>query len=136
MAGVHDMLRYNAMGKFKSWEPDYGCIEDADEFQAMLAYSPVHNVAPGTAYPAMLIVTGANDDRVVPMNSYKLLAALQAAQTSDKPILGYIEMQSGHGIGTDTVDMQIRQCVTFWSFLASVLGMTVQHPREGSKDAD
>jgi prolyl oligopeptidase len=123
--GVHDVVRYHLISKSKSWAPDYGTSDDEQEFLAILAYSPVQNVRPRMVLPAVWIATGANDDRVDPSHSFKLLAALQEAQAGDNPILGAIEMNSGHGIGTDPVDMQIKNCVNRWAFVATVLGMKV-----------
>jgi prolyl oligopeptidase len=64
-----------------------------------MAYSPLHNIRPGRAYPATLVTTGDHDDRVVPGHSFKFGAALQAAQAGDAPIIIRIDTDAGHGVG-------------------------------------
>jgi prolyl oligopeptidase len=100
--GVLDMLRYHKFTIGWAWASDYGTSEDPQEFAALLAYSPLHNVHPGTAYPPTLITTGDHDDRVVPAHSFKFAAALQAAQGGDAPVLIRIETRAGHGAGKPT----------------------------------
>ena len=68
-------------------------------FPVLLAYSPLHNVREGTAYPATLVLTGDHDDRVVPAHSFKFTAAMQRAQTGDAPVLARIETSTGHSLG-------------------------------------
>jgi prolyl oligopeptidase len=100
--GVLDMLRFHRFTIGWGWVSDYGSANDPDEFRALLAYSPLHNLHPGTAYPATLITTSDHDDRVVPAHSYKFAAALQAAQAGDAPVLLRVEVQAGHGAGKPT----------------------------------
>ncbi|RUO78204.1 S9 family peptidase [Idiomarina tyrosinivorans] len=119
--GVLDMLRYDtASANAKGWSSDYGLSENADEFAALYAYSPVHNTEPGTCYPATLITTADHDNRVVPWHSYKFAAALQYAQSCDNPILLNVETRAGHGAGTPTW-MQIENYAKQWAFLAQQL---------------
>ena len=92
------------------------------EFRDLLAYSPVHNVRPGTAYPATLITTADHDDRVVPAHSYKFAAALQGAQGGRAPILIRVETQAGHGEGLPMAKY-IDEVADRWAFLVRVLGM-------------
>ncbi len=121
--GVLDMLRYHtASANAWQWSSDYGLSDNADEFQALYAYSPVHNVDPGTCYPPTLITTADHDDRVVPWHSFKFAAALQAAQACDNPILIRVETRAGHGAGTPTW-MRIEQAADQWAFLTKALGM-------------
>jgi len=133
--GVHDVIRYHLISKNKAWAPDYGISDDEQEFKAQLAYSPVQNVKAGVPYPAFMIACGAKDDRVDPAHSYKLLALLQEASSGGQPILGAIELNSGHGIGTDPVTMQIRRSVEQWTFIAFILGMQVG-AREAAQKAE
>ncbi|EKE83750.1 prolyl endopeptidase [Idiomarina xiamenensis 10-D-4] len=122
--GVLDMLRYHLpSANARGWSSDYGLSENADEFAALYAYSPVHNVEPGTCYPATLITTGDHDNRVVPWHSYKFAAALQHGQGCDKPVLLRVETRAGHGAGTPTW-MRIEGYADQWAFLAEQLGMT------------
>ncbi|HEY4970850.1 MAG TPA: prolyl oligopeptidase family serine peptidase, partial [Steroidobacteraceae bacterium] len=97
--GVMDMLRFDRFGQGAGWVGDYGSPHDRDDFKALYAYSPVHNVRPDTHYPATLVITGDHDTRVMPMHSFKFAAALQAAQTSAAPVLLDVELSSGHGGG-------------------------------------
>ena len=100
--GVMDMLRFNKFTIGAAWEGDYGSPENPEEFRALYAYSPLHNIRPGTHYPATLITTSDHDDRVVPGHSFKYAATLQAAQGGPAPILIRIETRAGHGAGKPT----------------------------------
>jgi prolyl oligopeptidase len=97
--GVLDMLRFHKFTIGAAWISDYGDPDDAHDFEVELAYSPLHNVREGTAYPATLVATGDHDDRVVPLHSHKFTATLQRAQSGDAPILTRIEVSTGHGAG-------------------------------------
>ena len=122
--GVLDMLRYHtASANARQWSSDYGLSEDPKEFEALLAYSPVHNVKPGTCYPPTLITTADRDDRVVPWHSYKFAAALQHGQGCASPILLRVETRAGHGAGKPTW-MQIEDFADQWAFAAAMLGIT------------
>jgi prolyl oligopeptidase len=121
--GVLDMLRYHtASANARQWSSDYGLSEDPTEFEALLAYSPVHNVKPGACYPPTLITTADRDDRVVPWHSYKFAAALQHAQGCASPILLRVETRAGHGAGKPTW-MQIEDFADQWAFAAAMLGV-------------
>lgn len=121
--GVLDMLRYHtASANARQWSSDYGLSEQAEEFKALYAYSPYHNVSQGTCYPPTLITTGDHDDRVVPWHSYKFGAALQAAQGCANPIIVRIETRAGHGAGKPTW-MRIEDVANHWAFLIRVLGL-------------
>ena len=97
--GVLDLLRFHLFTIGAAWISDYGNPDDPEQFAQALAYSPLHNVRPGTSYPATLVLTGDHDDRVVPLHSHKFTATLQHAQAGDQPILTRIEVSTGHGIG-------------------------------------
>jgi len=122
-AGVMDMLRYHLFTIGWNWAADYG-RSDANEaeFKALYAYSPIHNVKPGTKYPAVLITTADHDDRVVPAHSFKYAAALQAAQAGDDPIVIRIDTKSGHGASSTT--KQLEQTADIYSFFFYNLGVT------------
>jgi prolyl oligopeptidase len=120
--GVLDMLRFHRFTIGWGWVSDYGSANDPDEFRALLAYSPLHNLHPGTAYPATLITTSDHDDRVVPAHSYKFAAALQAAQAGDAPVLLRVEVQAGHGAGKPTSKV-LEEATDRLAFCARVLGM-------------
>jgi prolyl oligopeptidase len=121
-AGVMDMLRFHKFTIGWNWIADYGSSDNAEEFKALYAYSPVHNFKPGTRYPATLITTADHDDRVVPAHSFKYAAALQAAQAGDNPILIRIDTKSGHGASSTT--KAIEQTADIYSFLMRNLGVT------------
>ena len=120
--GVLDMLRFRDFTIGKAWESDYGSVDDADEFKAQYAYSPLHNVKSGVDYPATLILTGDHDDRVFPAHSFKFAAALQAADPH-KPALIRIETRAGHGQGKPT-SMQIDEITDVYLFILMALGQT------------
>jgi prolyl oligopeptidase len=122
--GIYDMLRVelDPNGSFNTTE--FGTVKDPRQFQALYAYSPYHHVKAGMKYPAVLMLTGANDGRVNPMQSRKFAAALQVATGSGLPVLLRISTTSGHGIGSslsERIDQQADQL----AFLYDQLGMTV-----------
>jgi prolyl oligopeptidase len=121
--GVMDMLRFRAFTVGKAWESDYGSVDNPDDFKALLAYSPYHNVKSGVDYPATLIVTGDHDDRVFPAHSFKYAAAMQHAHPNGKPILIRIEIRAGHGQGTPTTK-QIDEAADVYAFILNAFGMT------------
>jgi prolyl oligopeptidase len=100
--GVLDLLRFHRFTIGAAWISDYGNPDDPEQFAQALAYSPLHNIRPGTNYPATLVLTGDHDDRVVPLHSHKFTATLQHAQFGDQPILTRIEVSTGHGLGKPT----------------------------------
>ena len=120
--GVMDMLRYQNFTAGHFWRDEYGTVDDPEEFQALFAYSPYHNLRPGTGYPATMVMTADTDDRVVPMHSFKVGAALQAAQSGPAPILLRIETRAGHGAGTP-ITKRIEAAADRWAFLWKNLGM-------------
>ncbi|HXD34440.1 MAG TPA: prolyl oligopeptidase family serine peptidase [Pyrinomonadaceae bacterium] len=124
-AGVMDMLRFHKFTIGWNWKADYGSSENADEFKALYAYSPIHNIKTGTKYPATLITTADHDDRVVPAHSFKYAAALQAAQGGDSPILIRIDTKSGHGASSTT--KQLEQNADIYSFLMTNLKVTPKY---------
>ena len=98
--GVLDMLRFSKFTIGWAWESDYGSVDKKDEFENLLAYSPLHNIEKDKCYPTTLITTASRDDRVVPSHSYKFAAKLQEYQGCENPILIRIEDRAGHGAGT------------------------------------
>ena len=98
--GVMDMLRYHKFTIGWNWAPDYGTSEDSEEmFRYLYGYSPLHNLKPGTVYPATLVTTADHDDRVVPAHSFKFAATLQACNAGPNPTLIRIDTKAGHGGG-------------------------------------
>ena len=118
--GVLDMLRFHKFTIGWAWCSDYGSPENPEEFQALYAYSPLHNLKPGTAYPATLITTGDHDDRVVPAHSFKFASALQEHHIGENPVLIRIETKAGHGAGKPT-DKVIEEIADQFAFLKRVL---------------
>jgi prolyl oligopeptidase len=100
--GVLDMLRFHKFTIGWAWCPEYGSPDNEADFKTLYAYSPLHNLKAGTAYPATMITTADHDDRVVPAHSFKFAAALQAAHQGDHPVLIRIETKAGHGAGKPT----------------------------------
>jgi len=130
--GVLDMLRFHLFTIGHAWTSDYGKIEDKKVFDVLYAYSPYHNVKPGTCYPPTMITTGDHDDRVVPAHSFKFAAALQEAQSCEKPTLIRIETRAGHGAGKPT-SIVIQEVADKWAFLVKSLNMSVS-PMEKMKE--
>jgi prolyl oligopeptidase len=122
--GVLDMLRFHKFTIGWAWTSDYGSPDNADEFKALYAYSPLHNLKAGTSYPATMITTGDHDDRVVPAHSFKFAAALQEAHSGSAPVLIRIETRAGHGAGKPTW-MVIEERADQWAFLVKNLKMTL-----------
>jgi prolyl oligopeptidase len=118
--GVMDMLRYNQFTAGRYWVDDYGDPADPEYFKTLYAYSPYHNIKPGTKYPATMITTADTDDRVIPGHSFKFAAALQAAQAGDAPILIRVETRAGHGGGKPTMK-RIEETADVYSFLVENL---------------
>ena len=104
--GVMDMLRFQKFTIGWNWIADYGSSDNADEFKALYAYSPLHNIKAGAKYPATLITTADHDDRVVPAHSFKYAATLQAMASRDNPVLIRIETKSGHGASSLTKQLE------------------------------
>ena len=123
--GVLDMLRFHKFTIGWAWTSDYGSSENPEEFKALYAYSPLHNLKPGTSYPATMITTADHDDRVVPAHSFKFAAALQAAHAGEKPVLIRIETKAGHGAGKPTTKI-IEESADKWAFLVRSLDMNLQ----------
>lgn len=123
--GVMDMLRFHQFTAGRFWVDDYGCADNPEEFKALLAYSPYHNLQGGIQYPATLITTADTDDRVVPGHSFKFAAQLQACQSGTKPTLIRIETRAGHGAGKPTAKI-IEEVADQWAFLARNLGFSIE----------
>jgi len=120
--GVMDMLRFHKFTIGWAWVTEYGSADSANQFPFLRKYSPLHNLKPGTAYPATLVTTADHDDRVVPGHSFKFAAALQAAHTGSAPVLIRVETKAGHGAGKPTTKI-IEEQADRWAFLVEVLGM-------------
>ncbi|MBX7218841.1 MAG: prolyl oligopeptidase family serine peptidase [Blastocatellia bacterium] len=122
--GVMDMLRFQKFTIGWAWTSDYGSSDNPEEFKALHAYSPLHNIKAGTAYPPTLVTTADHDDRVVPGHSFKFAAAMQAAQQGPNPVLIRIETKAGHGAGKPTAKV-IEELADKWGFLTKVLNMNL-----------
>jgi prolyl oligopeptidase len=120
--GVLDMLRYHQFTIGRACKVEYGAADDPAQFKTLLAYSPLHNIKPGTSYPPTLITTGDHDDRVVPAHSYKFAAQLQHAQGGPAPILIRIDTSAGHGGGKPTQKL-IDESADTLAFLVKVLNI-------------
>jgi prolyl oligopeptidase len=120
--GVMDMLRFHKFTIGWNWAADYGSSEDADEFAALKAYSPLHNIRKGVKYPATLVTTADHDDRVVPAHSFKYAATLQELAGHDNPLLIRIETNSAHG--ASGLEKQLDTAADIYSFIMFNMGMT------------
>lgn len=123
--GVMDMLRFDRFTAGRYWVDDYGYPNKEADFKTQLAYSPYHNVKSGVSYPAVIVSTADTDDRVVPGHSFKYTAALQAADTGDKPKIIRIETRAGHGSGKPT-DKIIDEYSDIYAFLAKWTGLELE----------
>jgi prolyl oligopeptidase len=122
LLGIYDMLRVelDPNGMFNTTE--FGSVKDPGQFKALYAYSPYHRVKDGTAYPAIFMATGATDGRVNPAHSRKMIARLQAATSSGRPVFLSINAHAGHGIGS-ALSIRVNQQADYLSFLFDQLGM-------------
>jgi prolyl oligopeptidase len=120
--GVMDMLRFHHFTAGRFWTDDYGSSDNPEEFAALRAYSPYHNISEGAEYPAILVTTADTDDRVVPGHSFKYAAAIQRAQGGEAPVLIRIETRAGHGAGVPT-DKVIEDYADRWAFIVRNLDM-------------
>ena len=125
--GVMDMLRFHKFTIGWNWIADYGSSDNPEEFKALLAYSPLHNIKAGQRYPSTLITTADHDDRVVPAHSFKYAATLQAQASKERPVLIRIETSSGHGASNTT--KAIEAAADIYAFLMYEMGLT---PRVGT----
>jgi prolyl oligopeptidase len=116
-----DMLRYHKFGAGKAWVPEYGSADDPEMFPILHAYSPYRRAIDATprAYPALLVDSTDHDDRVDPMHARKLVAAIQAVQTANLPVLLRIERNGSHG--ADLARAQIERAADQLAFLISQL---------------
>ena len=130
--GVMDMLRYHLFTIGWAWVGDYGSVDDPNEFRALLAYSPYHNLRDGVSYPATLVTTADHDDRVVPAHSFKFAARLQEAQAGRAPSLIRIETRAGHGAGKPTAK-RIDEAADILAFLQYAL---IYRPATPSQTAE
>jgi prolyl oligopeptidase len=125
--GVLDMLRFHKFTIGWGWQSDYGSPDNPEDFKALLAYSPYHNVKKGREYPPTLVTTADHDDRVVPAHSYKFVSALQAAQEGKAPILIRVQTKAGHGAGKP-LSMQIEEAADVMAFAAHHIGIDPKLP--------
>jgi prolyl oligopeptidase len=122
--GIYDMLRVELQPNGAFNVTEFGTVKEADQFRALYGYSPYHHVRPGTQYPAILFLTGANDPRVDPLHSRKMTAALQAGATR-RPVFLRTTDSAGHGIGT-ALNERIAQQADVTAFLFDQLGVTTR----------
>jgi prolyl oligopeptidase len=121
--GVMDMLRYQKFTIGWGWVVEYGSSDNRQDFEYLHAYSPLHNIREGVAYPSTLITTADHDDRVVPAHSFKFAATLQEKHKGDAPVLIRIDTNAGHGAGKP-VSKAIDEAADVWSFVFYETGMT------------
>jgi prolyl oligopeptidase len=120
--GIYDMLRVELAPNGAFNVTEFGTVKDPDQFKALYAYSPYHHVVDGAKYPSILMMTGANDGRVAPYHSRKMVARLDETNKSSNPILLRTSSSAGHGIGT-ALSERIKQQADIYSFLFAQLGM-------------
>jgi prolyl oligopeptidase len=123
--GVMDMLRFDKFTIGFNWRADYGTSDNADEFKALYAYSPLHNIKAGQKYPATLITTSDHDDRVVPAHSFKYAATLQEKASKETPILIRIETHSAHGASSQ--EKALEATADIYTFIMFNMGLKVSN---------
>jgi prolyl oligopeptidase len=121
--GIYDMLRVELAPNGAFNVTEFGTVKNPEQFKALYAYSPYHHIVDGTKYPAVLMMTGANDGRVAPYHSRKMTARLLAANKSENPILLRTSSSAGHGMGT-ALSERIKQSADIYAFLFAQLGMS------------
>ena len=114
--GVLDMLRFHLFTIGRAWIPEYGSSADAEQFQTLYGYSPLHRLKEGVSYPATMITTADHDDRVVPAHSFKFAAQLQHVHAGERPVLIRIDTDAGHGAGKP-ISKIIDEQADKWAFL-------------------
>lgn len=120
--GVLDMLRFHKFTVGKGWVVEYGSSDVPEQFKYLYAYSPLHNLEKGTAYPATMVMTADHDDRVVPAHSFKFAQTLQDAHAGDAPVLIRVETRAGHGAGKST-QQTIEEYADQWAFMFANTGV-------------
>ena len=123
--GVMDMLRFHKFTVGWGWAVEYGSSDNEKDFKTLYAYSPLHNIKDGVAYPATLVTTADHDDRVVPAHSFKFIATLQEKQGGDNPVLIRIETRSGHG--SSNVTKAIEETADRYAFFLYNVGANVRY---------
>jgi prolyl oligopeptidase len=121
-----DMLRYHHFRIARFWIPEYGSSDDPEQFAWLAAYSPYHQVRPGTDYPAVLFLTAESDSRVDPMHARKMAALLQS-QNPRRPVLLRVESAAGHGIGKP-ISKLVEEEAAIWTFFTAHLGLPAPAP--------
>ncbi|EPY18858.1 prolyl oligopeptidase [Strigomonas culicis] len=120
--GVLDMYKFHKFTIGHAWTSDYGNPDVKEDFEVVEKYSPLHNVRASPDYPAVLVVTGDHDDRVVPLHSLKYVAALQHTNpTEGGPFLARIEVSAGHGAGKPTSKI-VREAADIYTFISKHIG--------------
>ncbi|HSS69564.1 MAG TPA: prolyl oligopeptidase family serine peptidase, partial [Casimicrobiaceae bacterium] len=119
--GVMDMLRFHKFTIGFNWIADYGSSDNPEEFKALYAYSPLHNIKAGQKYPATLITTSDHDDRVVPAHSFKYAATLQEKASKETPILIRIDTHSAHG--ASSLNKALETTADIYSFIMRNMGL-------------
>jgi prolyl oligopeptidase len=128
--GVMDMLRFHKFTIGWNWIADYGSSDNPEEFKALYAYSPLHNIKAGVKYPATLVTTADHDDRVVPAHSFKYAATLQEKASRENPVLIRIETKSGHG--SSNLTKQLEAVADIYAFIFHNMGITPKLPAGGN----
>jgi prolyl oligopeptidase len=124
IAPMTDMLRYHLFDNAYIWRNEYGTVEDAAEFHALLGYSPYHAVREGIPYPATMIVSGDADQSCNPMHARKMTARLQSASSSEHPIFLDYNVHRGH-VPVLPFTTRLEALTDRLAFLSDQLGIAV-----------
>jgi prolyl oligopeptidase len=120
--GVYDMLRYQNFTVGEGFTDEYGVSSDSTECDALLGYSPLHNIRNNVQYPSMLVITGDHDDRVPPLHSYKFIAAMQNNKTNTNPAILYVNNNAGHYGSVNGIN-RYRESAYILSFLFNAINL-------------
>ncbi len=126
--GVSDMLRMELTPNGAPNVAEFGTVTNPAHFKAMVAISPYHRVKDGTAYPAVIVTTGANDPRVDAWMPGKLAARLQAANPNGKPVLLRVDFDAGHGMGS-SINQFLDSTADVWAFFLWQMGDPAFQPK-------
>jgi prolyl oligopeptidase len=126
--GMSDTLRFETEPNGPPNVVEFGSIKTEDGFHGLYGMSPYQHVTAGTAYPAVMFVTGANDPRVAPWHMMKMAARIQAATSSKSPVLLRIDYDAGHGMGSNRSQREALLADT-WAFALWQMGDPAFQPK-------